>query len=740
MAIKSLVEPYRRKLASSKAILSQQSMFILSESKHLTDPEPGFMARCDTVPVETMERWIVVCLAICHQQLQLSDSAAPELHQLWQHALTTSFVLPLYRDEVVQTHAVLQSYFDQFRGYSKRVAEIKEWFTEALKDAPILHRDRRRCLRLILKEMYQVLSDQPGLLGPKCATVLVALTCASYEVEWLVRHSANAPKNAHKQLQQATGGGEEVLVDRQLPEIIFYIEKLRCLLRTYAHLIQRYCVAFLVAYYGPALATTSKSLQVINDDEIGDIVCSLVQTMQNLNVQHIDNGQIPDMKPFRLDWFRVQASTSSHQSPIQLRSQNLNQVARFFAGASFYSQMIDSLEIVIKESADLSVFGIYPQQLESQFVHCLQNPNQMKYAVVYAQVAAHFTNRCQPQCPDDIAELSELGLRIATTFLRRITEEAIKLIQALIDELCTLDDQCLPKTAVPKALIVLGSKVKVNGKQANSGNDANRTPGKNGLPNGTSDQKLPGYESARRNRTDTTKLDRLHFAVSDLLGSLSRCPIISFYQHKFVPVEFFQSELELQLHRWLVQLTMFRSERDGMEIAKPSELLHCLKSLISTVAGLDSYINVDIVRILLAILPCQSQLENGNVGGMTITSNYIEWYVEAFLRRVQSGQQIVYSPLRRAFVGLSSSGGPSIGDQGAGAPPFSADEFADFNELRALADIIGPLGVNAMSDRINQHIASHTMQLLVSSILFLKWLEYLPKLNSRHLLRKTPRF
>lgn len=41
-----------------------------------------------------------------------------------------------------------------------------------------MHRERRKFLRSALKELATVLSDQPGLLGPKVITVLMFCTYA----------------------------------------------------------------------------------------------------------------------------------------------------------------------------------------------------------------------------------------------------------------------------------------------------------------------------------------------------------------------------------------------------------------------------------------------------------------------------------------------------------------------------------------------------------------------------------
>ena len=47
---------------------------------------------------------------------------------------------------------------------------------------------------------------------------------------------------------------------------------------------------------------------------------------------------------------------------------------------------------------------------------------------------------------------------------------------------------------------------------------------------------------------------------------------------------------------------------------------------------------------------------------------------------------IIYSPLQKAFVSLSTEE----------KLPFSAEEFSDVKELRALSELIGPYGMRYM--------------------------------------------
>lgn len=47
---------------------------------------------------------------------------------------------------------------------------------------PFIHRERRKFLRSALKELGLLLTEQPGLLGPKALIVFMALSMARDEV------------------------------------------------------------------------------------------------------------------------------------------------------------------------------------------------------------------------------------------------------------------------------------------------------------------------------------------------------------------------------------------------------------------------------------------------------------------------------------------------------------------------------------------------------------------------------
>ena len=65
---------------------------------------------------------------------------------------------------------------------SKKVTEIKDCYNNAIQNACIMHRERRKFLRSALRELVLLCADQPGLLGPKALFVFMGLCFARDEV------------------------------------------------------------------------------------------------------------------------------------------------------------------------------------------------------------------------------------------------------------------------------------------------------------------------------------------------------------------------------------------------------------------------------------------------------------------------------------------------------------------------------------------------------------------------------
>lgn len=81
-----------------------------------------------------------------------------------------------------------------------------------------MHAHRRQFLRMALKELYLLMADQPGLLGPKILFIWMGLSMARDEVLWLLRHCDHWPQllqnsSVNKKALQKSGI-QNIVVDK----------------------------------------------------------------------------------------------------------------------------------------------------------------------------------------------------------------------------------------------------------------------------------------------------------------------------------------------------------------------------------------------------------------------------------------------------------------------------------------------------------------------------------------------
>ncbi|GJQ81682.1 putative membrane-associated protein [Trypoxylus dichotomus] len=615
--------------------------------------------------LDTMERWIIFGLMMFPQNLQHESFS-----RLWSSALESSWVTPLFRDEVIHIHQYIWSYFDTIKGYSKRVSEVKECYTLAVQKAGYKHRERRKFLRTALKELGLILTDQPGLLGPKALMVFMGLCYARDEVLWLLRHNDNPPQ------QKSKGKSHEDLVDRQLPELLFHMEELRVLVRKYSQVMQRYYVQYLSGYDAIALKHMIQNLQVCPEDE-SIILSSLCNTISNLSVKQVEENELFDFMPFRLDWFRLQAYMSSEKS--QMNIMDNKDLAQFFDTVQFHTRMVDHLDTIVTETADLSIFCFYSKIFEEQFHMCLEFPAQNRYITAFPLICSHFQTCTHELCPEERHHIRERSLSVVNMFLDEMAKEAKNIITAICDEQCKMSDKLLPKSCA----VLIAAQINRKKKDKNKKNVV--------------DLEKPGKESYRKTRENLTTMDKLHMALTELCFAINYCSTINVWEYTFAPREYLHQHLENRFARALVGMVMYTQETN--EIAKPSELLVSVKAYMNVLQTVENYVHIDITRVFNNCLLQQTQPLDSH-GDKTIASLYTQWYSEVLLRRVSAGN-ICFSLNQRAFVSLTPEG--SI--------PFNAEEYSDINELRALAELIGPYGMKQLNETLMWHIASQVQEL-----------------------------
>ncbi|XP_033101445.1 nck-associated protein 1-like isoform X1 [Anneissia japonica] len=684
-ALFSLQQIYPRRNLGADQWRAQEMLSIITKPAVMLNPAQSDTMRCEYFSLDAMERWIILGFMVCPNLLN-----QPRAVNLWKPALQGGYCITLFRDEVLTFHKYIEVFFDSIKGYNKKAAEVKECSIHALHNAPGVHCDRRKYLRMALRELVTVLSDQPGLLGPKALYVFMALAFTKDEILWLVRHSEYRPPRSKVKINT------EDLMDECLPELLFLMEELRALVKKYNQVFQRYYLQYLRGYDAIVLNNIVKGLTVCPEDE-SVILTSFVNTMEGLSVKQIEEGELFDFTGFRLDWFRLQAYTSVSKATLMLTDNQ--ELGRTMNSIVFHTMMVDHLDELLLETSDLSVFCHFGRFFEKSFEQGLKDFSQMRFTIAYPLICSHFIDCTHDLCPEertpwDFREsksyfmdlryhIGERSVSVTNLFLDEMAKSVKNVVTKICSEQCTLSDQLLPKNAAIVLVIDLQKK--------NAIKELNKK-----LKNVQSPPK-PGLESFRKTREDFTEIDEFHTQLTELCFAINYASSITVWDHVFSPREYLIQHLESRFSKALVGMMMYNP--DTKEIAKPSELLLSVKTYMGVLQSIENQVHIDITRVFNSVLLQQTQQQDAH-GEKTITLNYTNWYLETLLRRVTAGQ-ICYSPYQKAFVSLAPD--PQL--------PFNAEEYTDITELRALAELLGAYGMKFLRESLMWHIASQIGEL-----------------------------
>ncbi|XP_075447839.1 nck-associated protein 1-like isoform X1 [Ascaphus truei] len=664
-ALMSLHFLFCRRMQPADQWRGAQLLSLLSNPANMISPSSSDTMPCEYLSVETMERWILIGFLLSHSVLNTNLSSL----ELWKLALQGSHCITLIRDDVLLIHRVTEDFFSSIKGYGKRVADVKDCKEIFLTQSGQFHRARRAFLRGAVKELEAILSDQPGLLGPKALFAFMALSFCRDEIHWLVRHAENITKTKTP----------EDYVDVHVADLIFHMEQIRTALRKHIHIIQRYHIQYLARFDALVLSDVIQNLTVCPEEE-SLIMSSFVSTLSVLNVKQVQNKEAFDFQALRLDWFRLQAYTSISKAALSLRENpDLGKVMNLIM---FHTWMLDSVEQLLVETSDLSIFCFHVRTFDKMFSLTMEEPSALRYSIAFPMVCTHFSNCTHEMCPEEGPHLKTCSLGLCNNFLDGISKQASSCVMDICAEQCNLSEKLLPKHSA-------GTISKVRNKRLK------KPPPKKAEP----EQEKPGGESQRRDRSVTTNMDKLHQTLCELSMALNHVRSIMVFEHVVTPAEYLSSHLETRLSRALVWMVGCNSVT--REIQRPSEVLHGMRAYLCSLQSVSNLVNLDVTRTIRSALLQQTQPTDSN-GEQTITALYTNWYLEYLLRQASTGL-IVFSPAMKSFTNLPRDMGVEHG--------LNAEEYSDVSEMRALAELIGPYGIKFLSENLMWHVTSQVVEI-----------------------------
>ncbi|XP_067834976.1 nck-associated protein 1-like, partial [Heptranchias perlo] len=463
--------------------------------------------------------------------------------------------------------------------------------------------------------------------------VFMALSFSRDEVSWLVRHAENIVKTKTP----------EDYMDSNLAELLFAMEELRRLLRKFKVVIQKYFVLFLASFDSVVLNETIQNLSVCPEEE-SVIMSSFVNSLTSLNIKQVSNQEPFNFRGLRLDWFRLQAYTSVAKTPLILR-ENLK-IASLMNTIVFHTKMLDGLDGLMEETADLTPFCFYPRLFEKIFLQNAEDPTQLQYLIAFPLICSHFSNCVHEMCPEEYTVLQNRSVGLCSNFLDEITKHASICMIELCFEQRNLSEKLLPKYTAQTISKAVNKKRK---KLASKKPELSR--------------EKPGTESQRKDRLVVTNMDKHHVTLTEYCRTINHTPQLSVFDHIILPMEYLTNHLELRLTKAIVQLTGYNQAMQ--EIVKPSEVLSGVKAFIAFVHSVGHYVHIDVTRICKEVLLQQSQAVDAN-GEITLTTAYTNWYLESLLRQTSTGL-IIHSPATGAFVTIPTEN----------VQMFIAEEYSD---------------------------------------------------------------
>uniref|UniRef100_A0A4W4HN95 NCK associated protein 1 like n=1 Tax=Electrophorus electricus TaxID=8005 RepID=A0A4W4HN95_ELEEL len=640
-ALLSLHSVYPRRNLPAEQWRNAQLLSLLSVPATMLNPAMCDTMACEYLSMEVMERWIILGFLLCHTSLNINAAS----QDLWKMALRSGLYVTLIRDEVINIHKLSEEHLDGLKGYSKRLADIKECKEHTIVNCGATHREKRHFLRHALKELIKVLEDEPALLGPKVLFVFMALSFSRDEVLWLVRHAENIPKTKTP----------EDFADVHMAELLFYMERLQALLGRYNYVIQRYHLQYLSQFDALILNDTIQSIYVCPEEE-SVLMTSFVSALSALTLKQC--GKEFDFKAVRMDWLRLQAYTSVGKATLPLKE--YPDLAKIMNMTQFHTKMMDNVDELLNETADLSSLCFYTRVFEKMFSQSSEEVSMQRYLMAFPMVCTHFSQNTHQMCPEEVSNEQCFHLKCLFSSLYSIL-------------------QLLPKHSAETISAARNKKMK-------------KPPPKKDAP-----KNKPGAESQRKDRAVVTNMDKMHLTLTELCTSYSMCSEFTVFKHIFVPSEFLLTQLETGLSKIFIRMAHYN--QTTQEIARPSELLAGIQTYVTSLYTLTRYINVDITRLVKNVLLQQTQPLDSH-GAPTITTLYTNWYLESLLRQASSAF-IAHCPTMHCFVNHNVENEQN----------FKADEYSDICEMRALAELIGPYGLKFLGENLMWHITSQVSEL-----------------------------
>lgn len=202
-------------------------------------------------------------------------------------------------------HNEFEALFGWFKGTNKEISKVKkipgEVIAAAITKAGASHREWRTVLKNEISNLYNLLSDKPGLIAPKLPMVLSVLHIGVTEVRWHFLHTDKTPPKKTKYR-------EEDYSDPTVCELMYQITRLHGLVNLHQSTIRRFYSEFLKGSDLKGLEAIVSELSAANKltEHTKGYLDAILADLNAFD----PNSPKADFAALRLNWMRCEAQLS----------------------------------------------------------------------------------------------------------------------------------------------------------------------------------------------------------------------------------------------------------------------------------------------------------------------------------------------------------------------------------------------------------------------------------------------
>lgn len=388
---------------------------------------------------DTLMHWIVSSFMLFPSILK-EDFAFPLLDLV----LPQIYALPMFREQVLEIHPLMDLIFDKF-DRKGGINLSKKKYREHLADAAVgsvthaitSRKTRRHHLCKDLSNLVEIFEDQPGLLGPKAELAICCLSMAKAEVMWYFRHAMTVQPNVRKASKKSQ---LEFAYDPQIPQLILKISELVELMIKHKAIIQSYYKEYLAGLDLKAM------LDFQSLDSCPGAKSLIAEAVEILRSIDLHSSQEVDLEKLRKVIFTIQTVLSVRQNAT---SSSLKDSWKMLLSIINHSRLVDDWTHIMREYGSSGELFFFSVLLESTLANCLRGEDfEAMCSLSMVKVCGHVLYHLHPNCPSEHPMYGNESVRVAERFMVTIRNSCQNAFREIFDQMLQSDLKSKTSVAV----------------------------------------------------------------------------------------------------------------------------------------------------------------------------------------------------------------------------------------------------------------------------------------------------